>query len=127
MVHASPWCSTGKACLHLACATSHAAQDLPLEVIHEDSHLIVLNKAAGVVVHPGPGNYSGTLVNALLHRFGMPAVRLAPDQEPEDPELSDNGTSPLCCSALPCCAARSEQRELFSELSEIDARVTSVA
>ena len=71
-------------------------QDLPLEVVHEDDHLIVLNKAAGVVVHPGPGNYSGTLVNALLHRFGMPAVRLELDQEPEDPELSDSGRQSFC-------------------------------
>ena len=51
-------------------------QDIPLDVVYEDEHLLVLNKAAGMVVHPAPGNYSGTLVNALLHRFGMPAVRL---------------------------------------------------
>ncbi len=42
-------------------------QDLPLEVIHEDSDLIVLNKASGMVVHPAAGNPDGTLVNALLH------------------------------------------------------------
>ena len=51
-------------------------QDMPLDVVYEDEHLLVVNKAAGMVVHPAPGNYSGTLVNALLHRFGMPAVRL---------------------------------------------------
>ena len=51
-------------------------QDILLDVVYEDEHLLVLNKAAGMVVHPAPGNYSGTLVNALLHRFGMPAVRL---------------------------------------------------
>ena len=67
-------------------------------MVHEDGHLIVLNKGAGMVVHPGPGNYSGTLVNALLHRFGMPAVRLELDQALEDPELSDSGTSPPVCS-----------------------------
>ncbi|MDA8974974.1 RluA family pseudouridine synthase [Akkermansiaceae bacterium] len=43
------------------------AQDLPLEVIHEDEDLIVLNKAHGMVVHPAAGNPDGTLVNALLH------------------------------------------------------------
>ena len=56
--------------------SQHAMQDIPLDVVYEDEHLLVVNKAAGMVVHPAPGNYSGTLVNALLHRFGMPAVRL---------------------------------------------------
>jgi 23S rRNA-/tRNA-specific pseudouridylate synthase len=39
-----------------------SAQDIPLEVVHEDEHLIVVNKAAGMVVHPGPGNYSGAIL-----------------------------------------------------------------
>ena len=43
------------------------AQDIPLDVLYEDSHLIVLNKPAGLTVHPAPGNKDGTLVNALLH------------------------------------------------------------
>ena len=43
-------------------------QAIPLEVLYEDRHLIVVDKPAGLVVHPGAGNYSGTLVNALLHR-----------------------------------------------------------
>jgi 23S rRNA pseudouridine1911/1915/1917 synthase len=42
-------------------------QDLPLDILHEDRHLLVVNKAAGMVVHPAPGHYEGTLVNALLH------------------------------------------------------------
>ena len=43
---------------------------IPLEVLHEDDDLLVLNKAPGVVVHPGAGNRTGTLVNALLHHCG---------------------------------------------------------
>jgi 23S rRNA pseudouridine1911/1915/1917 synthase len=43
------------------------AQDLPLEVLYQDRDLVAVNKAAGVVVHPGAGNREGTLVNALLH------------------------------------------------------------
>lgn len=43
------------------------AEDLPLSVVYEDSHLLVVDKAAGMVVHPAPGHRSGTLVNALLH------------------------------------------------------------
>ena len=46
------------------------AQDIPLNIVYEDEHLVVINKQAGLVVHPGHGNYSGTLVNALLFHFG---------------------------------------------------------
>ena len=42
-------------------------EDIPLEVVFEDSDIIVINKPSGMVVHPAPGNYSGTLVNALLY------------------------------------------------------------
>ncbi len=44
------------------------AEALPLSVLHEDKDLVVVDKAAGMVVHPGAGHASGTLVNALLHR-----------------------------------------------------------
>lgn len=43
------------------------AEDIPLDIIYEDDDLLVLNKAVGMVVHPGAGNWDGTLVNALLH------------------------------------------------------------
>ena len=43
------------------------AEDIPLNVVFEDSDIIVLNKAAGMVVHPAPGHAQGTLVNALMH------------------------------------------------------------
>jgi 23S rRNA pseudouridine1911/1915/1917 synthase len=43
------------------------AEDIPIDVVFEDSHLLVINKAPGMVVHPAPGHASGTLVNALLH------------------------------------------------------------
>ncbi|MBC8016236.1 MAG: RNA pseudouridine synthase, partial [Sporomusaceae bacterium] len=42
------------------------AEDIPLDVLYEDNDIIVINKARGMVVHPATGNYSGTLVNALL-------------------------------------------------------------
>ncbi len=44
------------------------AEELPITVLHEDKDLVVVDKAAGMVVHPGAGHASGTLVNALLHR-----------------------------------------------------------
>lgn len=43
------------------------AEDIPLHILHEDAHLLVLDKPAGLVVHPGAGNPGGTLLNALLH------------------------------------------------------------
>ena len=45
-------------------------EDIALDVVYEDDHLIVVNKPAGMVVHPAPGSPSGTLVNALLHHCG---------------------------------------------------------
>ena len=47
-----------------------AAEDIPLTIVHEDGDLLVLDKPAGMVVHPAPGVKSGTLVNALLHHCG---------------------------------------------------------
>ncbi len=46
------------------------AENIPLQILFEDEHLIVVNKPAGMVVHPAPGNWTGTLVNALLHHCG---------------------------------------------------------
>lgn len=46
------------------------AQDIPLTIVHEDDDLIVIDKPAGMVVHPAPGTPSGTLVNALMHHAG---------------------------------------------------------
>ena len=43
------------------------AENIPLDIIYEDSDIIVINKPSGMVVHPAPGNYTGTLVNALLY------------------------------------------------------------
>lgn len=43
---------------------------IPLNIVFEDEHVVIVNKPAGLVVHPGYGNYTGTLVNGLLHHFG---------------------------------------------------------
>jgi 23S rRNA pseudouridine1911/1915/1917 synthase len=47
-------------------ASTIRAEKIPLDIVYEDGELLVVNKPAGMVVHPAPGNYSGTLVNALL-------------------------------------------------------------
>lgn len=56
------------------------AEALPLTVIFEDEHLLVIDKAAGMVVHPAPGHWSGTLVNALLGRGSDLAAGGAPER-----------------------------------------------
>lgn len=45
-------------------------EPIPLNVVYEDGHMVVINKPPGLVVHPAPGNYTGTLVNALLYHYG---------------------------------------------------------
>jgi 23S rRNA pseudouridine1911/1915/1917 synthase len=52
------------------------AEPVPLEVVYEDDALVVINKPAGMVVHPAAGNWSGTLLNGLLHRYGDAAAGL---------------------------------------------------
>ena len=51
-------------------------QDIPLDIVHEDAHLAIVHKPAGLVVHPAAGNWSGTLLNALLHHY--PESRMLP-------------------------------------------------
>jgi len=49
--------------------SSMRAQDLPLDIVYQDPHIAVVNKATGMVVHPGAGHHDGTLANALLHHL----------------------------------------------------------
>lgn len=51
--------------------TSLKKEDIPLDIVYEDDYLIIINKPSGMVVHPAPGHYSSTLVNALLGRFSL--------------------------------------------------------
>ncbi|MBO6160482.1 MAG: RluA family pseudouridine synthase [Bacteroidales bacterium] len=56
------------------------AQDIPLDIVYEDGDLMIVNKPAGMVVHPGHGNFEGTLVNALTHYLGI-----------ENPDAGEDG------------------------------------
>ena len=47
------------------------AENIFVDVLYEDDDLLVINKKSGMVVHPAPGHYTGTLVNALLYRFNL--------------------------------------------------------
>lgn len=64
----------------LVAAREIAGEAIPLQVVFEDEHLLVVDKPAGMVVHPAPGNWSGTLVNALMGRGGALARGAAPDR-----------------------------------------------
>lgn len=57
-------------------------EDIPLDVVYEDDDLMVINKPAGLVVHPGCGNYHGTLVNAIAWH-----LRNVPTYDPNDPQV----------------------------------------
>ena len=46
-------------------------ENIPIDIVYEDEYLLVVNKESGMVVHPAPGNYTGTLVNALLYKFNL--------------------------------------------------------
>src|SRR5438309_556426 len=47
------------------------AEPVPLDIVYEDEHLLAINKPVGLVVHPAPGNWSGTFANGLLHHVGQ--------------------------------------------------------
>ena len=54
------------------------AQDIPIDIVYENDDLLIINKASGMVVHPAPGNYDNTLVNALLGKFSLSNDNLRP-------------------------------------------------
>ena len=54
------------------------AQDIPLDIVYENDDLLIINKPSGMVVHPAPGNYDNTLVNALLGKFSLSNDNLRP-------------------------------------------------
>ena len=58
-------------------------EDIPLDIVYEDNDLLVVNKPAGMVVHPGHGNYNGTLINALAFHLGIDPSTQPKDQEDE--------------------------------------------
>ena len=77
----------------LARPTDLVAQDIPLTVVYEDADVVVIDKPAGMVVHPAPGHLDGTLVNALLARF--PDITVGSDLRPGIVHRLDRDTSGL--------------------------------
>ncbi len=91
------------------------AEDIPLDIVYEDDHLIVVNKAKGMVVHPAAGNLSGTLVNALLYHCGSLSV-INGEERPGIVHRIDKDTSGLLVCAKSDEAYRGLQKQ-FSEHS----------
>ncbi|MBE6949301.1 MAG: RluA family pseudouridine synthase [Ruminococcaceae bacterium] len=76
-----------------------AAENIPLEVAYEDDDLIVINKPRGMVVHPAPGHYEGTLVNALMYHCGDSLSGINGELRPGIVHRIDKDTSGLIIAA----------------------------
>ncbi|MFK7902278.1 MAG: RluA family pseudouridine synthase [Nitratireductor sp.] len=74
-------------------------EDIPLEILFEDEHLIVINKPPGMVVHPAAGNWTGTLVNALLFHCGDTLVGIGGVRRPGIVHRLDKDTSGIMVAA----------------------------
>ena len=79
--------------------TQALPQDIPLDVVYEDGDVIVVNKPAGLVVHPAPGHPDGTLVNALLHHCGSSLSGIGGELRPGIVHRIDRDTSGLIIAA----------------------------
>lgn len=92
------------------------AENIPLDIVYEDDTVIVVNKPAGMVVHPGHGNYSGTLVNGLIHH-----IENLPTNSNERPGLVhriDKDTSGLLVVAKTEFAMANLSRQFFDRTTE---------
>jgi 23S rRNA pseudouridine1911/1915/1917 synthase len=90
-------------------------EDIPLDIVYEDAALLVVNKPAGMVVHPGHGNYSGTLINALLYH-----IKDLPANSNERPGLVhriDKDTSGLLVVAKTEAAMTHLAKQFFDKTS----------
>ncbi|MEP2056258.1 MAG: RluA family pseudouridine synthase [Maribacter litoralis] len=91
-------------------------EDIPLDIVYEDDVLLVVNKPAGMVVHPGHGNYTGTLINALIHHTDN-----LPSNSNERPGLVhriDKDTSGLLVVAKTEAAMTHLAKQFFDKTSE---------
>lgn len=93
-------------------------EDIPIDIVYEDDDLLVVNKQAGLVVHPGHGNYSGTLVNALAYHF-----KDNPEYDVNDPRMGlvhriDKDTSGLLVVAKTPDAKTSLGKQFFNKTTK---------
>src|SRR5574344_1337053 len=98
--------------------TTIEAEDIPLNIVYEDNQLLVVNKPAGLVVHPGCGNYTGTLVNAIAWH-----LKDTPKYDPTDPQVGlvhriDKDTSGLLVIAKTPNATTSLGLQFFNKTTK---------
>ena len=89
------------------------AEDIPLDIMFEDDHIIVLNKPSGMVVHPGPGQPNGTLVNALIAHCGDSLTGIGGVMRPGIVHRLDKDTSGVMMAAK-SDAAHQKLTEMFA-------------
>lgn len=78
---------------------SYEGEDIPLDIVYEDDHMLVLYKPVGMVVHPAPGNPTGTLVNALIHHCGDSLKGISGVKQPGIVHRLDKQTQGLMMAA----------------------------
>lgn len=93
-------------------------QDIPLDIVFEDDHVIVLNKKPGMVVHPGYGNYSGTMVNALMWHLRDNPMFSSGELRPGLVHRIDKNTSGLLVIAKSELAHNRLARQFFDRTTE---------
>lgn len=91
-------------------------EDIPLNIVYEDEALLVVYKPAGMVVHPGHGNYTGTLINGLLHHIAN--LPLNSDQRPGLVHRIDKNTSGLLVIAKTSFAMAQLSQQFFEKTIE---------
>ena len=89
-------------------------EDIPLDIVYEDDSLLVVNKPKGMVVHPAPGNYSGTLVNALMYHCGENLSGINGELRPGIVHRIDKDTSGLLVVAKSDAAHRGLSEQISS-------------
>lgn len=94
------------------------AEDIPLDIVYEDDQLLVVNKPAGLVVHPGHGNYSGTLVNALACHFRDLPLFKTNDPRPGLVHRIDKNTSGLLVVAKTEMAKNKLSMQFFEKTTK---------
>lgn len=95
-----------------------AAENIPLDIVYEDKQLIVVNKPAGLVVHPAAGNLTGTLVNALLAHCGTSLTGIGGVERPGIVHRLDKDTSGLLVAAKTDKAHRSLGKQFAAHAIE---------
>jgi len=90
-------------------------EDIPLDIVYEDDQLLVINKPVGLVVHPGHGNYTGTLVNALAYRYKDLPMFNGGDSRPGLVHRIDKNTSGLMVVAKTEIAKNKLAKQFFDK------------